>query len=284
MADIKIAIINRSTVLKDVEVGAIVPALQIQVSRHFAPLWGIDADLSFVGADEAAAPGSWWLVVLDDSDQAGTLGYHDLTSDGLPAGKIFAKTDIDNHLSWSVTASHELLELLCDPDINLTVFVQSKDGGGMLYACEVCDPCEDDQYGYMIDGIKVSDFLLPAYFQPSLGRKYDYAGMLKDTAPTLLPGGYISQYDVTGGKGWHQVMKAGEGLPHRGHLRAPIPGGRADKRRRHRSTWQQSRLVLPPGTGPSGRLVLPPDPGPSARLVLPPDPPRPNGRSTPTRN
>jgi hypothetical protein len=35
------------------------------------------------------ASGSWWLVMLDDSDQAGALGYHDLTSDGLPLGNIF---------------------------------------------------------------------------------------------------------------------------------------------------------------------------------------------------
>ena len=55
---------------------------------------------------------------MDDSDQAGALGYHDLTSAGLPMGKVFARTDLQNNLSWTVTVSHELLEILGDPMIN----------------------------------------------------------------------------------------------------------------------------------------------------------------------
>jgi len=39
MADIKIAIINASTVLTDAQVSAAVPALQTQVSRDFAAAW-----------------------------------------------------------------------------------------------------------------------------------------------------------------------------------------------------------------------------------------------------
>jgi len=50
-------------------------------------------------------------VILDDSDQAGALGYHDLTSDGLPIGKVFAASDLKAGTSWTVTASHELLEM-----------------------------------------------------------------------------------------------------------------------------------------------------------------------------
>ena len=48
MANIQIAVINASTVLKDADVQAVVPALQTQVHRDFAPPWGIDADLTFV--------------------------------------------------------------------------------------------------------------------------------------------------------------------------------------------------------------------------------------------
>ena len=32
------------------------------------------------------------MLVLDTSDQAGALGYHDVTPQGLPLGKVFAKT------------------------------------------------------------------------------------------------------------------------------------------------------------------------------------------------
>jgi hypothetical protein len=122
MADIRIVITNASTVLSDEEVQSVVPALQTQVHRDFGPIWGIDADLSFVPKGTQPPAGSWWLVVLDDSDQAGALGYHDVTNDGLPIGKIFAKTDMKYGANWTITLSHELLEMLGDPEINLTVF------------------------------------------------------------------------------------------------------------------------------------------------------------------
>src|SRR5258708_5261525 len=142
MANIRIAVINASTVLTDAQVKAAVPALQTQVHRDFAPAWGVDADLSFVPKGESPDPGAWWLVILDTSDAAGALGYHDLTNEGLPLGKVFAKSDIDLGYAWTVTASHELLEMLGDPDINLTAFVEYTDKSGILYAYEVCDACE----------------------------------------------------------------------------------------------------------------------------------------------
>ena len=80
--------------------------------------------------------------MLDDSDQANALGYHDLTSEGLPIGKAFAASDLKAGTSWTVTARHELLERLGDPNINLTVFVQNSNSAGILYAYEVCAPAK----------------------------------------------------------------------------------------------------------------------------------------------
>src|SRR5216684_5689352 len=141
----RIDIINASTVLKDEQIELVIPALQEQVSWDFAPAWGRDAQLSFVpsGTPPSMVGGNWQLIVCDDSDQAGALGYHDLTKDGLPLGKVFAKTDLQYGEKWSTTASHEFLEMLGDPDINLTAFVEGSDGNsGVLYAYEVCDACE----------------------------------------------------------------------------------------------------------------------------------------------
>ncbi|UIF89492.1 hypothetical protein KAF44_29135 (plasmid) [Cupriavidus necator] len=47
--------------------------------------------------------GTWWLVILDDSDQANAYGYHDVTNDGLPLGKVFAKADMLNNKKWTIT-------------------------------------------------------------------------------------------------------------------------------------------------------------------------------------
>lgn len=247
MPDIAVAIFNDSTLLPDAEVQRVAAALQRQVSEHFAPAWGMGATLSFVPKGERPASGSWWLVVLDSADQAGVLGYHDATAEGLPMGKVFAKTDLDNHLSWSVTLSHELLEMLADPDLNLTAFMQTTPKTGKLYAIEVCDPVEDDQFGYAIDGVSVSNFVLPAYFRPHAapGAQLDFGGHLTGPAPTLLSGGHIGEFDVGRATGWTQVTAATEGQPHRGHLRIPVAGGRTERRRRPRAQWTMSgdRLV-----------------------------------------
>src|SRR6266571_4314023 len=77
---------------------------------------------------------SWWLVILDTSDVADALGYHDFTPAGRPIGKVFAQSDIMDNLEWTVTASHELLEMLADPDIVRTVFVQETNTSGKIYA------------------------------------------------------------------------------------------------------------------------------------------------------
>jgi len=239
MANIQIAVINSSTVLTDNQVSSVVPALQTQVHRDFAPAWGIDADLTFVPQDSSPAPGTWWLVILDQSDQAGALGYHDVTTEGLPLGKVFAGSDLQSGYQWTVTASHELLEMLGDPEIDLTVFLQPDQDSGTLYAYEVCDACEDDQFGYQINGTLVSDFVFPAWFesfrQPG-STQFDQ-GILINAPFALLAGGYIGVFDVTKGTGWHQI--SAESGPYRYDMR-PRVGSRRERRRTPRNQWLKS--------------------------------------------
>jgi hypothetical protein len=239
MAQIAVAVINASSVLTDAQVSAVVPGLQTQVHRDFCPAWGIDADLSFVATSQQPPAGSWWLAVLDNSDVADALGYHDVTSEGLPLGKVFAGTDQQYGFIWSVTASHELLEMLGDPEIDLTVFVQKDASSGTLYSYEVCDACEADQFGYQINGVQVSDFVYPAWFESFRAQgstQFDYGSKISQPFQ-LLPGGYIGTYDVTAGGGWHQVT-AQEG-PY-GHKLVPPRGSRRERRRRPRDEWLKS--------------------------------------------
>lgn len=206
---IKIAVINSSTVLNDGAVAAVVPPLQKQLDRDAGPAWGISATLRFVPKGQKPAVDEWWLVVLDNSDQAGALGYHDLTDNGLPLSKVFAGSDLTYKTSWTVTCSHELLEMLVDPDINLCVFVEGPIGA-RLYAYEVCDACESDQFGYDIDGTLVSDFVFPAWFETFRAKgstQFDYMKKI-DTPFQLLADGYSSINDIGSGLGWSQVNAA----------------------------------------------------------------------------
>jgi|ERR1700693_1336851 len=239
MANIKIAVINASTALTDHQVESAVPDLQTQVHRDFASAWGVDADITFVPKGAKPAPGAWWIVILDSSDQAGALGYHDLTKEGLPLGKVFALSDIQNGYQWTVTASHELLEMLADPDINLTAFVQTNATSGVLYAYEVCDACEADAFGYRIGKTLVSDFVYPAWFESFRTKgstQFDYGKHIQKPFD-LLKGGYIGVFDVTSGTGWHQITAKGGAL--RYDMR-PRLGSRRERRRTPRDHWTRS--------------------------------------------
>lgn len=241
MAEIKVAIINASTILTNGEVEAALPALQTQVRRDFAPVWGVDADLTLVPKTQKPRPGSWWLSILDNTDQAGALGYHDLTSEGLPLGKVFAATDKQYGLSWTVTASHELLEMLGDPDVSLSAFVQTGNNTGSFYSYEVCDPCEVDEQGYMINGVKVSDFVYPSWFeafrQPG-SAQFDHQRQIN--APLkLLPGGYCLVLDIPSGLGWYQIDEPAAEDTRTRRVR-PQVGSRRERRMTARQQWKKS--------------------------------------------
>jgi len=230
-----VAVINASSVCADAEIASYLPALQTQVTNHFSPFWGIDAQLTFVPNNSRPPADAWWLVVLDTSDEAGALGYHDLTPAGLPIGKVFAKSDKHYETSVSVTTSHELLEMLGDPGINMTAAVSDDEGNVSFLAFEACDACEDDKYGYDIDGVLVSDFVFPSWFGGVEATQYDYCAQIKEPRK-ILPGGYIGVWTPT--TGWIQVTgNEAHGAAHRSR---PSVGSRRERRRTNRTQWARS--------------------------------------------
>jgi len=239
MSNPTVSVINESTVLTDAQVQAFVPALQQQVSQDAGPVWNFDAKLVFVPKGGTPDPTTWWLVILDDSDQAGALGYHELTSTGLPIGKVFAKTDIQDNLQTSVTASHELLEMLGDPDINLTVLNETNT---KLYMRELCDAPEDDSLAYAINGVLVSDFCLPSWFQDGVSApSYSFKGNLPGPFQ-LATGGYIGELDVAAPNGWQQITaEADPGLSRlRKSMNAKKRHTRRERRAIPRKEWRNS--------------------------------------------
>jgi hypothetical protein len=230
-----IAVINASTQCTDAEIESYVPALQQQVSADFAPRWGVDARLTFVPQKTKPAKDAWWLVVLDNSDQAGAGGYHDLTSTGQPIGKVFAASDIAYGCKVSATMSHELLEMLGDPGINMTVSAPDDNGDTLFYAYEACDACEADEYGYAIGDVLVSDFVYPSWFGGVHATQFDHTGNIKKPFE-ILEGGYIGVWRPT--SGWSQYTGSGaHGAEHRSR---PSVGSRRERRRTERSRWALS--------------------------------------------
>lgn len=235
MASIKINVVNQSTVLTDSQVQSAVAPLQTQIHRDFVPAYGIDADLTFVPKTSTPDKNSWMMGIFDDTDQAGALGYHDLTTQGMPLAKVFAGSDMKLGLSWTVTASHELLEMLGDPDIDLTVFMQKNNTSGILYAYEVCDACEDDSLAYNIEGTLVSDFVHPSWFESfHASNSVQFDQQKKVTKPfEVLAGGYIGTFDITSGSGWQQST---------GREYSPTTrvDSRHERRMKSRAKWRKS--------------------------------------------
>jgi hypothetical protein len=222
---------------QDADIEKITVALQSQVDNDFGPAWHTGAELQFVASTGTPPTGSWVIALLNNSDQAGALGYHDLTPDGLPLGKVFAGTDRQNGEQVSVTLSHELLEMLGDPWINLAA--QSDDG--KFYAWESCDAVEADGLGYEIDGVPVSDFVTPHWFGHGAGQ-VDFKNHV--TKPfQLASGGYISVFDPAASKGWQQVTdaKAAAKLTPAELVQArPRVGSRRERRFIGRQNWVNS--------------------------------------------
>lgn len=229
-----IAVINESTVVADQAVQAMLPAFEQQWNRDLQPTWRVEAAaLAFSPKTRKPPAGSWWVVFLDDSDQADALAYHDLTNEGLPISKVFVKTILADRASVSVAASHEICEMAVDPWLNAAY----QDLQGVFWAGEVCDPVESDLYGYEIGGVLVTDFVTPDWFaHPHAHRHVDFKGHAK-AAFQVLGGGYAQKFDP--GQGWVQVN--GAEAAQRLRASGAPPGSRRERRRREWRNWTLSR-------------------------------------------
>ena len=250
MGDIPtVAIINESTVAADLDLALITNALHKQVWRDFLPAFGKNGqavNVQCIPAGRVVPVGAWQLGIFDSSDQAGALGYHDVTPQGQPLGKVFAKDDLASGSSLSVTISHELLEMLADPQITKVFSMPGPNGTTIQYAYEDCDAVEDDSLGYSINEVLLSDFVYPSWFadpaSAKAGVQYDF--QKKVTAPLqLLAGGYIGQQiiDANGNpQGWTQIT-ARNAPPKPAHIIKP--GSRRYKRPVHPDSRVKSRPV-----------------------------------------
>lgn len=184
------------------QVQDVTQALQIQLDRDFTPVWGVHAVVQALDRGVSVPANAWPMSILDQSEAG--LGVH-LDKNGKPFAEIQAGDD------WSVTASHEMLEMLVDPlgrrlqsdpDID-----PSSDGHEVQYLVEVGDPCEI--FSYAIDGINVSDFITPEFYDtnPPAGAEFDFLGRLSQ-AFDVPEGCYISWFDPQDGR-WHQKQTDG---------------------------------------------------------------------------
>ncbi len=149
------------------------------------------------------------VIYLGDSSQdpttgvKGALGYHSANNMKLPYGFVYLDICAKSKEVWTCTLSHEVLELLGDPDAAMTVTGPVPKGtpGTVHYDLEVCDPTQGDQYS--IDNVVVSNFVGKQHFELSGGSGRTNFLSLPLRAFGVRPGGYF-QYEK--GRRAHQIF------------------------------------------------------------------------------
>src|SRR3954454_16778515 len=101
---VHVALVDTTGTIPAPDLAEVAGALNEQVQADFAPAWHVAAT---VGAYPAAPPATWRIDLVHGTS-GGTLGFH-ADANHQP----FAKVGVDAG-SWTVTASHELLEMLGD--------------------------------------------------------------------------------------------------------------------------------------------------------------------------
>jgi hypothetical protein len=181
------------------DIARVTAALQRQVTRDLAPIWEVSATVDSFPRLEDVPVGYWPMMIIPDVQ--GAAGIH-LDKDGQP----YALIEMSD--SWSLTASHETLEMLADPFGNRLVPGRSiKRGQGRVeYLVEVCDPSEAAEFGYTVNDILVSDFYTPRFFDPvrSVATRYSFTGAV-ERPRQVLRGGYLSWHDPSSDHWWQQI-------------------------------------------------------------------------------
>jgi hypothetical protein len=200
----QVALVSQSAQIPSGDVLKVSAALQKQATRDLAPIWEVSATVDPFDKLEDVPPGYWPMIVMDDIGVPGAAGVHE-DKDGQP----FALITAGNLDTWALTASHEAIEMLVDPQGNRVVSGDSpmEGQGRVSFLVEPCDPSEAADFGYSSNGILVSDFYTPHFFDPvvAAGVRYSFTGAIKEPHQ-VLKGGYLSWKDPVSDHWWQEIF------------------------------------------------------------------------------
>lgn len=200
----QLALVSEADTISIDEVARVSAALQKQAVRDLGPVWNVRATVDPFARLEDVPLGYWPMIIRDDIG-FDAAGIH-LDQDGQPFALISSGTD------WSLTASHECLEMLADPFGDRLVAGDSPkpDQGRVEFLVEVCDPSEAAEFGYTVNGFLMSDFYTPAFFDPVVasGVRYSFTGEISEPRQ-VLKGGYLSWHDPVTDEWWQETWFSG---------------------------------------------------------------------------
>lgn len=167
-------------------------ALDIQLNRDVATRWGGSFRVRPATPDAPPTDGEEVAAILDalPGADATTIAYHTWQGVALIyVARAMCSSLTTGNGSVSQALSHELCEAVGDEACNIWV----DDLTGTEWARELCDPVESQWYQFFAN-IAVSDFVLPAYFEPGAMKPYSHLEIVGGDGPQapfgLAPGGY----------------------------------------------------------------------------------------------
>jgi hypothetical protein len=199
-----IALVSETAQIPPGSLEVVAAALQTQVLRDLGPAWGVTATVdAFASVDDV--PVTYYPMIVRDDLPVDAAGIH-LDEDFTP----YALVKLSNR--WTLTASHEVCEMLVDPfGTRFHPGPSLKaDQGIVEYLVEVCDPSEAVAFSYMINGVVVSDFYLPSFFDPVTNDRvsYSFTGACR-TPLEVREGGYLSWRNPVDSHWWQQTWFGG---------------------------------------------------------------------------
>lgn len=165
-----------------------VNALDTVLRQYVARTWGFDA-IPWVATSEKNLHETCMRLHLwerpEDARDAGAFGVHRTAGSAYtPIAHVFIESVLERKLSWTEIASHEVLEMVCNPRVNEYVMQAA-----LLWAKEVCDPVMGTTF--VVDGVKIANFVYPEFFIEGADGPFDHARVLKEPF-SLAPTGYAS--------------------------------------------------------------------------------------------
>lgn len=206
-----ISIINHTNgTLSDEEILQAIRAINRQIKQDFEPYWSFGANLRLEGRSGKKPQtqrledlrGDAVIYLWNEVDEVkDALGYHDRNNRGIPYGFVFTEISKELGEAWTVTLSHEALELVGDAQANILVAGPhpTNPKKTVFHWFEMCDAVQAETY--LIDGVEVSNFVLPLYFtgEEELGGRNDFLARVYNGKTlrsfSVNPGGYIGFFD-----------------------------------------------------------------------------------------
>jgi hypothetical protein len=243
----RVAVVNASNE-SDPDVQKWAMACKKQADLHVSQYWAYTVDVDFVAKGQVIPDADFYCGILNNSDEAGVLGWHDYVNNK-PVIKIFTAEARKYNIPPSSVISHEFCEMIGDEDCNTTVRGFDEQGRACMYFRENCDPVEDDSIGYTIDGVAVSDFITPQWFVQNGKQPLDYKNACSKPFQILQGGYMLLSYD--NGQTWNEVDKFSKAKPI--HIR---PGGRWDIYKKIFKGEQLKACEITPGKDIAGGQLL----------------------------